>query len=253
MLASPCRCSSAGVGFKLFGELPAGATATDLVLTVTQILRKKGVVGKFVEFYGDGIAALSLADRATIANMAPSTVPPAACPGGRGDAALHAVHGRARRAGESGRGVLQGTGHVPRPGAAEPSSPTRSNSTWRPSNRAWPARPAARPCAVAGCQEDVADALPNLLVKGKAVPVPVLAIAPRRRRRLVDTKPHEPPPGPTIEEMDGPTHEEVTERAARKLHHGSVVIAAITSCTNTSNPSSWSRPGCSPRRPSPAA
>jgi aconitate hydratase len=59
------------VGFKLFGKLPAGATATDVVLTVTQILRKKGVVGKFVEFYGPGVKALSLADRATISNMAP--------------------------------------------------------------------------------------------------------------------------------------------------------------------------------------
>ncbi|PYT13968.1 MAG: aconitate hydratase AcnA [Acidobacteria bacterium] len=59
------------VGFKLSGKLPAGATATDLVLTVTQMLRKKGVVGKFVEFYGDGVGALSLADRATIGNMAP--------------------------------------------------------------------------------------------------------------------------------------------------------------------------------------
>ena len=59
------------VGFKLHGTLPEGCTATDLVLTVTQMLRKKGVVGKFVEFYGDGLSALSLADRATIANMAP--------------------------------------------------------------------------------------------------------------------------------------------------------------------------------------
>jgi aconitate hydratase len=59
------------VGFKLTGKLKEGATATDLVLTVTQMLRKKGVVGKFVEFYGDGLGALSLADRATIGNMAP--------------------------------------------------------------------------------------------------------------------------------------------------------------------------------------
>ena len=59
------------VGFKLIGKLREGATATDLVLTVTQMLRKKGVVGKFVEFYGDGVGALSLADRATISNMAP--------------------------------------------------------------------------------------------------------------------------------------------------------------------------------------
>jgi aconitate hydratase len=59
------------VGFKLSGQLSSGATATDLVLTVTQMLRKKGVVGKFVEFYGDGVGALSVADRATIANMSP--------------------------------------------------------------------------------------------------------------------------------------------------------------------------------------
>ncbi|MFO0996088.1 MAG: aconitate hydratase AcnA [Alphaproteobacteria bacterium] len=59
------------VGFRLAGQLKEGATATDLVLTVTQMLRKKGVVGKFVEFFGPGLAALSLADRATIANMAP--------------------------------------------------------------------------------------------------------------------------------------------------------------------------------------
>ncbi len=59
------------VGFKLTGRLPEGATATDLVLTVVQMLRQKGVVGKFVEFYGDGLSHLSLADRATLANMAP--------------------------------------------------------------------------------------------------------------------------------------------------------------------------------------
>jgi aconitate hydratase len=59
------------VGFRLYGELPEGATATDAVLTVTEILRKKKVVGKFVEFYGEGLDTLSLADRATIANMAP--------------------------------------------------------------------------------------------------------------------------------------------------------------------------------------
>ncbi|PJF24688.1 MAG: aconitate hydratase, partial [Phototrophicales bacterium] len=59
------------IGFRLTGFLPEGATATDLVLTVTQMLRKKGVVDKFVEFYGDGCGALTLADRATIANMAP--------------------------------------------------------------------------------------------------------------------------------------------------------------------------------------
>ena len=59
------------VGFKLSGQLPEGSTATDLVLVVTQMLRAHGVVDKFVEFYGDGLASMSVADRATIANMAP--------------------------------------------------------------------------------------------------------------------------------------------------------------------------------------
>src|SRR5205807_9359379 len=59
------------VGFRLHGELPEGATATDLVLTITEMLRKHGVVGKFVEFYGSGVAAVPLANRATIGNMSP--------------------------------------------------------------------------------------------------------------------------------------------------------------------------------------
>ena len=59
------------VGFELSGQLAPGVTATDAVLTVTQILRRAGVVGKFVEFYGNGVDAMTLADRATIANMAP--------------------------------------------------------------------------------------------------------------------------------------------------------------------------------------
>jgi aconitate hydratase len=59
------------VGFKLSGELPEGSTATDLVLTITEMLREHGVVGKFVEFYGEGVSALPLANRATIGNMSP--------------------------------------------------------------------------------------------------------------------------------------------------------------------------------------
>ena len=59
------------VGFKLTGELPEGSTATDLVLSVTELLRKHGVVGKFVEFYGDGVAKVALYNRATIGNMSP--------------------------------------------------------------------------------------------------------------------------------------------------------------------------------------
>jgi aconitate hydratase len=72
MLGQPMSMVLPGVvGFKLTGQLQPGVTATDLVLTVTQMLRKHGVVGKFVEFYGSGMENLSLADRATIANMSP--------------------------------------------------------------------------------------------------------------------------------------------------------------------------------------
>ncbi len=75
------------VGMKLTGELPAGTTATDLVLTATEMLRKKGVVDKFVEFYGPGLSSLGLADRATIANMAPGIRShDGILSGGRGDA-----------------------------------------------------------------------------------------------------------------------------------------------------------------------
>ena len=82
------------VGFKLFGRLPEGATATDLVLTITEALRKKGVVGKFVEFYGPGLDHLPLADRATLGNMCPeygATI--AVFPHRRGNFELPAVHG----------------------------------------------------------------------------------------------------------------------------------------------------------------
>ena len=81
------------VGFKLHGRLKEGCTATDLVLTITQMLRKKGVVGKFVEFYGAGLSALSLADRATVANMAPEYgATMGFFPVDAGDARLPAVH-----------------------------------------------------------------------------------------------------------------------------------------------------------------
>ena len=127
------------VGFRLDGELREGITATDLVLTVTQMLRAKGVVGRFVEFYGPGLDALSLADRATIANMAPEYG--ATCGffpidertfeylrlTGRDEERIALVRAYARR---------RACGATMR----RPSrcSPTRSSSTWRPSSRRWP-------------------------------------------------------------------------------------------------------------------
>ena len=103
------------IGVKLTGALPEGTTATDLVLTVTEMLRKKGVVGKFVEFFGDGLAQLPLADRATIANMAPEYG--ATCgifPVDDETLAVPALHGARRGAGQARRGVLQGAGALPR-------------------------------------------------------------------------------------------------------------------------------------------
>ena len=102
------------VGFKLNGKLPDGATATDLVLTVTQMLRKKGVVGKFVEFYGNGVAALPLADRATIGNMAPeygATI--GVFPHRSPNARLSAPDQSSGGADRAGGGLRQGAGAVP--------------------------------------------------------------------------------------------------------------------------------------------
>ena len=99
------------IGFKLTGALQEGVTATDLVLTVTQMLRSHGVVGKFVEFYGEGLSKLSLPDRATIANMSPEFG--ATCTFFPVDAEtleLPARHGPRRGARRAGRGVQQGAG-----------------------------------------------------------------------------------------------------------------------------------------------
>ncbi len=106
------------VGFKLTGEIPAGATATDLVLTITEKLRKHGVVGKFVEFYGEGVAAVPLANRATIGNMSPEFGSTCAIfPIDDETVELPAPHRPRRRAGRARRGVRQGAGPVARPGA----------------------------------------------------------------------------------------------------------------------------------------
>jgi hypothetical protein len=136
------------VGFKLTGKLKEGATATDLVLTVTQMLRKKGVVGKFVEFFGPGVATLPLTDRATVANMAPeygATI--GFFPIDQETINLPALlRAAARGARGAGRGVRQGAGPVVQPRRPSPTSPTRWNSTCRPLSPASPA-PRARKTA----------------------------------------------------------------------------------------------------------
>ena len=109
------------VGMKLDGKLSEGVTATDLVLTVTQMLRKRGVVGRFVEFFGPGLASLSIADRATIGNMAPEYG--ATCGFFPVDAdTLDYLRGtgRSEHARQACRGLRQGAGHVPHPEHARP-------------------------------------------------------------------------------------------------------------------------------------
>ena len=121
------------VGVRLRNSLREGSTATDLVLTVTEMLRKKGVVGKFVEFFGPGLRNLPLADRATIANMAPEYG--ATCgifPVDDETLKYLRLSGRSDRADRAGRGLLQGAGPVPRPRTRrKPNTPTCSTSTSR--------------------------------------------------------------------------------------------------------------------------
>ena len=105
------------VGFKLTGEIPAGATATDVVLTITEMLRRHGVVGKFVEFYGEGVGAVPLANRATIGNMSPEFGSTAAIfPIDEETVRYLRLTGRSGRADRAGRGLRQGAGPLARPG-----------------------------------------------------------------------------------------------------------------------------------------
>jgi aconitate hydratase len=205
------------VGFKLSGKLKEGATATDLVLTVTQMLRKKGVVGKFVEFFGPGLADLPLADRATIANMAPEYG--ATCgifpvdaetltylrTTGRSEEQLALVEAYMRE---------QGMFHdANTPVAAYTDTLELDLGNVVPS-LAGPSRPQDR-VPLTDVPKSFHDALPKLkeaakvaTTKAKGLPLATVALMPNTAE-------------PT---SDG------------QLTDGSVVIAAITSCTNTSNP-----------------
>ena len=215
------------VGFKLTGKLPAGATATDLVLTVTQALRKHGVVGKFVEFYGPGLDSLSLADRATIANMAPEY---GATIGffpidartleymrlsGRDEQTLALTEAYAKA-----QGLFRETG-APDPdfrdtigldlGTVEPSlaGPRRPQDrvTLKQTNRSF--------------RQEL-----SVMIKDELKDVDQTAVT-----AWIEGNGHPAAPGALGKkasvQMDGIGFE---------VGHGSVVIAAITSCTNTSNP-----------------
>ena len=178
------------VGFKLTGRLREGVTATDLVLTVTQMLRKKGVVGKFVEFYGTGLADMTVADRATIGNMAPEYG--ATCgffPIDERTIEYLRVTGRDRRARRARRGLCQGAGDVPRPRTRRTRcSPTRSSSNLdevQPS-LAGPKRPQDR-VTLADAKAGFTKAMDTEFRKGgevgEALPGRGRELRPRPRRR----------------------------------------------------------------------
>jgi aconitate hydratase len=197
------------VGVKLTGALPEGATATDLVLTVTEMLRKKGVVGKFVEYFGDGLAQLPLADRATIANMAPEYG--ATCGIFPVDAETLRYLRFTGRSEEQVKLVEayfkeQGLFHVPGAPDARYSDVLPLDLASIVPSLAGPTRPQDR-VKLTESKASFHSSLEKMLSKAPK-PSPADAKAPA-----------------TIDGKDV------------ELRHGSVVIAAITSCTNTSNPS----------------
>ncbi|CAN5907255.1 aconitate hydratase AcnA [soil metagenome] len=228
------------VGFKLHGKLPAGTTATDLVLTVTEMLRKKKVVGKFVEFYGSGLSSLSLADRATIANMAPEY---GATMGffpvdaetlnylrlsGRSDhhVALVEAYTRAQglfRTDDTLDPVFTDTIELDL-GTVEPSMA----GPRRPQDRV-PLGKAAQMYrdSLAADMEKISTPAGAAAQHGKATAV---SAEPELSRALIreDGEGGDQPQHPSVScTLNGKTF---------TLSHGAVVIAAITSCTNTSNP-----------------
>ncbi|MFQ6270537.1 aconitate hydratase AcnA [Kutzneria viridogrisea] len=218
------------VGFKLHGELPAGATATDLVLTITEMLRKHGVVGKFVEFYGSGVSAVPLANRATIGNMSPefgSTVGIFPIDGetvdylkltGRSAEQVALVEAYAKE---------QGLWHDPSSEAVYSENLELDLSTVVPSI-AGPKRPQDR-ISLSEAKErfhlNVRDYVKNDEVDEELKESFPASDAPSHNSRANGARPHKLVPV---------TLEDGTETT---LDHGHVGIAAITSCTNTSNPS----------------
>jgi len=215
------------VGFKLTGKLPEGATATDLVLTVTQMLRKLGVVGKFVEFYGDGLQHLPLADRATIGNMAPEYG--ATCGifpidnesltylrlSGRSEEQIALVEAYAK---------AQGLWHDANSPHAQYSTTLELDmGTVKPS-LAGPKRPQDR-VLLEDVQKNYRDALVGMTANRD------------KRSEDVSTFVNEGGGAAVGNEQLAKGHADI-EMDGRKvrLKDGAVVIAAITSCTNTSNP-----------------
>jgi aconitate hydratase len=222
------------VGYKLTGKLREGATATDLVLTVTQALRKLGVVGKFVEFYGPGIAALPLADRATISNMAPEYG--ATCGifpvdaetlrylklTGRSDEQIALVEAYYKE---------QGLFHTEKSPEAEYTQTLELDLAAVEPSVAGPKRPQDR-VLLKDAAESFAKQLPSLLAP-TAKPLGTRTASTWDRSVVIDTALADKTPM----HVTTTVKERYNVDPDKYLDHGSVVIAAITSCTNTSNPS----------------
>jgi aconitate hydratase len=223
------------IGFRLEGELPEGATATDLVLTVTEMLRKKGVVGKFVEFYGPGVASLALADRATIGNMSPEYGATCAIfPPDQVTLDYLRFTGRSEERIALVEAYMKEQGLFHTPDAPEPvftDTLTLDLNTVQPSV-AGPRRPQDR-ISLSEVKKAFAAALPSLLPSGSA------------SAKDTASGKHQTAPSDAGVWGEGSGAADASQAAAEsspsggaeRIDHGSVVIAAITSCTNTSNPS----------------
>jgi aconitate hydratase len=232
------------VGVRLKGKLREGSTATDLVLTITEMLRQHGVVGKFVEYFGPGLASLPLADRATIGNMSPEYG--ATCGifpidaetlrylrlSGRSEEQIALVEAYCRE---------QGLFHTEKTPEAEYSELLELDLAKVEPSLAGPKRPQDRvPLSRAG--ESFQQALPMLIKPPKA---PAAAAAKnnaptQNALRVIGRWEGEggSPIAVGVEDAEAPAAEKpVLVDVKKNLRHGSVVIAAITSCTNTSNPS----------------
>ena len=188
------------IGFRLNGKLGEGITATDLVLTVTQMLRQKGVVGKFVEFYGPGLKELSLADRATIANMAPEYG--ATC-------GLFPIDDETIK-------YLTLSNRDPET-INLVKAYTQAQGMWHDDNT-------PEPIFTDTLQLDLATVTPSLAGPKRPQDRVTLSDLKKATEKAIAEKP---------QEID----KAFTTSDNLELHHGDVVIAAITSCTNTSNPS----------------
>jgi aconitate hydratase len=220
------------IGFRLEGRLPEGATATDLVLTVTELLRRKGVVGKFVEFYGPGLGSLALADRATIGNMSPEYGATCAIfPVDEITLQYLRFTGRSEERVRLVEAYMKEQGLFHRASSPEPVfSDTLSLDLSRVEpSIAGPRRPQDR-VRLSDAKRSFQDALPGLLPAGSAAPGKDGAKGSAQGPAAIGVWGEGSAGSPAA-------HTVMLEDASEVLGHGSVVIAATTSCTNTSNPS----------------